>query len=77
MIKIVCSAILVMALSACGNNTECTGVEPDGDIETLRPCPDGWENGQWKSIQEDEFEYLESDNKPDKTPKRSKKKVKL
>lgn len=39
----------------------CYGVEPDGEVETLWPCPDGHQDGDRFNIREDEFEDREID----------------
>jgi hypothetical protein len=32
----------------------CYGIEPDGERETIF-CPEGWQDGETRNIQEDEF----------------------
>lgn len=46
-----------LLLAGCGTDkrTTCYGTEPDGDRETLKPCPPGWKNGESRTIGEDEF----------------------
>jgi hypothetical protein len=39
----------------------CEGVEPDGEIEILWPCPDGHQDGDRFNITEDQFEDREID----------------
>lgn len=58
--KSVATASLVLgALLLAGCNTDkrttCYGTEPDGDYETLKPCPPGWKPGEHRQIGEDEF----------------------
>lgn len=50
--------VAVGVLSGCGGST-CYGVEPDGEVEKLRPCPTGWKNGEKRNIGEDQFKDLE------------------
>jgi len=55
-------AVLALSaiLSGCADNrTTCYGIEPDGEVETLRPCPTGWKNNETRIIKEDEFKSLE------------------
>lgn len=55
---------VALALSACGiRTTTCYGVEPDKEVEMLRPCPEGWKDGDKRDIGEDQFDYLEYDSK--------------
>lgn len=57
-----------LLLTGCRDTTPvCYGVEPDGEVETLKPCPKGWTNGQTKIIKEDEFSSLEVKEKKRKT----------
>lgn len=51
--------LLIGALTACSTQTTCYGVEPDGEVEKLRPCPQGWKDGETRQIGEDEFKHLE------------------
>ena len=59
--KIVIGAVTfvlgVVLLSGCNRDgrTTCYGTEPDGDRETLKPCPPGWKNGESRPVGEDEF----------------------
>lgn len=39
----------------------CYGVEPDGEVETLWPCPAPHKDGERFTINEDEFEGREID----------------
>lgn len=56
----VCVVFMVAALlSACTSETTCYGVEPDGEVEKLRPCPQGWKDGETRQIGEDQFKELE------------------
>jgi hypothetical protein len=60
LIKSVAAASLMLGallLSGCDTDkrTTCYGTEPDGDYETLKPCPPGWKNGESRTIGEDEF----------------------
>lgn len=52
-------AAMVAALTACASQTTCYGVEPDGEVEKLRPCPQGWKDGETRQIGEDQFKELE------------------
>lgn len=47
----------LLLVSGCNGDkrTTCYGTEPDGDRETLKPCPPGWVNGEHRNIGEDEF----------------------
>lgn len=36
----------------------CVGIEPDGDRETIS-CPAGWQDGEERRVQEDEYDYDE------------------
>lgn len=57
---IVAVLALSLSLTACADNrTTCYGIEPDGEVETLRPCPTGWKNNETRIIKEDEFKSLE------------------
>lgn len=56
---VIAGAVLASVLSGCGSGGTCYGIEPDGEKETLSPCPEGWKNGETRWIQEDEFERLE------------------
>ena len=61
---------LSLALTACGERrTTCYGVEPDGEVETLMPCPNGWKDKETRIIKEDEFKHLEVE-KPSKPKKK-------
>lgn len=56
--------VLVTALVLAGcrdTRTVCYGIEPDGEVEKLSPCPSGWTDKQTKPIKEDEFGWLEVD----------------
>lgn len=54
--------VAVVVLSACKDTRQyCYGVEPDGEVEKLTPCPAGWTNGQTLPIQEDQYADLEVD----------------
>lgn len=46
-----------LLLSGCERTAQptCFGIEPDGDVEKLQPCPNGWKNGETRQIKEDEF----------------------
>lgn len=56
--------VAVALTAACGSKiTTCYGVEPDNEVEMLRPCPEGWKDGDKKNIGEDQFDYLEYDSK--------------
>lgn len=46
-------------LGGCYHETTCYGTEPDGEVEKLRPCPQGWSEGDSRRIKEDEFKHLE------------------
>lgn len=36
-----------LLLAGCnGQQSTCYGVEPDNEVEKLRPCPPGWKNGE-------------------------------
>lgn len=48
-----------LLLGGCNSETTCKGIEPDGEVEELRPCPTGWKAGEQRNIQEDEFKSLE------------------
>lgn len=51
-----------LLLSGCKDTRPtCYGVEPDGEVEKLIPCPAGWTSGQTQPIQEDQFKDLEVD----------------
>lgn len=57
-------AVLVLtgaltALTGCTSQTTCYGVEPDGEVEKLRPCPEGWKDNETRQIGEDQFKHLE------------------
>lgn len=52
-------AAAVLMLTGCELPPTCYGVEPDGEVEQLSPCPPGWQPGERRSIREDEFENLE------------------
>lgn len=71
--RIIAGAVLVcMALlSGCGTKTTtCYGVEPDGDVEKLQPCPHGWKDKETRIIGEDQFKHLEvNDPKSNKNNK--------
>lgn len=55
-----------LLLGGCTDNrTTCYGIEPDGEVEKLRPCPPGWKNGDTRIIREDEFKHLEVVNLKD------------
>lgn len=47
----------LLLVSGCNGDkrTTCYGTEPDGDRETLKPCPPGWNSGESRNIGEDEF----------------------
>lgn len=47
----------LLLVSGCNGDkrTTCYGTEPDGDRETLKPCPPGWGNGESRNIGEDQF----------------------
>lgn len=49
--------LMMAALSGCDRDTRttCYGVEPDGEVEKLKPCPPGWKDKETKVIGEDEF----------------------
>jgi len=62
---------LCALLSGCADKrTTCYGIEPDGDVETLRPCPNGWQDKSTHLIKEDEYKHLEQDAK-DKSRKKT------
>lgn len=49
-----------LLLSGCADTrTTCYGVEPDGEVEKLRPCPNGWKDKETRLIGEDEYKHLE------------------
>jgi hypothetical protein len=50
-----------LLLAGCNGQakTTCYGVEPDGEVEKLRPCPSGWPDGSKRKIGEDEYKELE------------------
>lgn len=50
-----------LLLAGCNGQakTTCYGVEPDNEVEKLRPCPPGWKNGERRFIGEDQFKHLE------------------
>lgn len=49
-----------LLLAGCnGQQSTCYGVEPDNEVEKLRPCPTGWKNGERRFVGEDEFKHLE------------------
>lgn len=59
----VAAAIVIAAmLAGCQLPSTCYGTEPDGETETLQPCPPGWHDGERRDIREDEFEHLELDD---------------
>lgn len=49
----------VLCLVGCRDSERCYGVEPDGEVEQLSPCPSGWKSGERRNIQEDQFKSLE------------------
>lgn len=58
------ASLMLGALLLAGCNgqakTTCYGTEPDGEVEKLQPCPNGWPNGSKRKIGEDEFKHLEA-----------------
>lgn len=57
-----------LLLGGCRDTTPvCYGVEPDGEVETLKPCPRGWTDGVTRNIKEDEYSHLEVKEKKRKT----------
>ncbi len=48
-----------LLLGACNGQSTCYGVEPDGEVEKLRPCPQGWSDGDTRHIGEDQYKHLE------------------
>ena len=48
-------ALLIWAI----NQPTCYGIEPDGEVETLWPCPAPHHDGDKFNIQEDEFDDRE------------------
>jgi hypothetical protein len=64
--------LVAISLAACGKTTTCYGTEPDGEVEILRPCPDGWKDGDNRKIGEDQFDFLEYDSKNHKMKKSGK-----
>lgn len=63
---------LVSVLVSCSTVTTCYGIEPDGERETLQPCPEGWSNGTERRIEEDEFADLEVDTQTGRSKKTTK-----
>lgn len=63
---LIAGAVLASVLTGCGSQTTCFGIEPDGEREILRPCPQGWADGEQRQIKEDEFEALEQESKTKK-----------
>lgn len=61
MTKVIVGVSLLLALVAgCGDTrTTCYGIEPDGEVEKLRPCPPGWKDKETRIIKEDEFRKYE------------------
>lgn len=59
------ATVVLMAtliLTGCKDTRQyCYGVEPDGEVEKLTPCPAGWTSGQTLPIQEDQYADLEVD----------------
>jgi len=65
---LVAAFVGVFLLGACNDpRTTCYGVEPDGEVEVLKPCPSGWKPDQTKLIKEDEFKHLEQEVKKKET----------
>jgi len=48
-----------LLLAGCNGQSTCYGVEPDGEVEKLRPCPQGWHPGDQRHISEDQYKHLE------------------
>jgi hypothetical protein len=48
-------ALLLTGCDKPDNRTTCFGVEPDGEVEKLKPCPPGWKANETRNIGEDEF----------------------
>lgn len=49
-----------LLLAGCTDTrTTCYGTEPDGEVEKLRPCPEGWRDGDSRNIGEDQYKHLE------------------
>lgn len=59
-------------LSGCDTSrTTCYGQEPDGEVETLSPCPNGWKHNETRLIGEDQFKHLEQEAKKERRHKRA------
>lgn len=65
-VKITLAAVAIAAVVVFGyflaQVPTCEGIEPDGEVETLWPCPDGHQDGDRFNIREDEFEDREIDD---------------
>lgn len=60
------SAIAIIAAVVGGivwavNQPTCYGIEPDGEVETLWPCPAPHKDGDRFPITEDQYENREAD----------------
>ncbi len=53
------SLLLALVAGCGGHRTTCYGVEPDGEVEKLRPCPPGWKDKETRMIGEDEYKKYE------------------
>jgi hypothetical protein len=52
-----------LLVGGCADNrTTCYGIEPDGEVEVLRPCPPGWKDKEQRLIKEDQFKHLEQND---------------
>lgn len=62
LVSIVIAAAFIAAGFWAASQPTCYGVEPDGEVETLWPCPPGHRDGGRFNIQEDEFADREIDD---------------
>lgn len=60
LVAVVVVAAVIIGAVWYANLPTCYGVEPDGEVEQLHPCPPGWTDGEKRNIGEDEFESRES-----------------